>query len=145
MNRNAPLDFAQSPPRPIGGLQYNVLVPQVDKDGNDVAGIRMPYLEVPLAKHTGWSLLFDGAGFPDSCGQHGQFFPFANTKTERLAAGDPRPSIEERYHTPEKYVKKVAHAAKKLVHDRLLLEEDEERIVARADRDGFRLWATQAP
>jgi len=53
MNRNAPLDFAQSPPRPIGDLQYNVLVPQVDKDCNDVAGIRMPYLEVPLATHTG--------------------------------------------------------------------------------------------
>jgi hypothetical protein len=145
MDRNAPLDFSQVPPRPIAGLQYNVLVPQVDEDGNDVAGIRLPYLEVPLGTHTGWSLLFDGAGFPDSCGQHGQFFPFANTKAERRMAGDPRASIEERYKSPEKYVKSVAHAAKKLVHDRLLLEEDEERIVARAERDGFNLWAVQAP
>jgi hypothetical protein len=141
MNRNAPLDFTKVPPEVMDRLgEYTVLVPQVDKDGNDVAGIRLPYLEVPLATHTGWSLLHPGAGFPDSCGQHGQFFPFANTKAERAAAGDPRKSIEERYRDRRDYVRQVAHAAKKLVKEGFLLEEDEDRIVARAERSGVQLW-----
>jgi len=146
MNRNAPLDFSVVPPEVIPGLgEYTVLVPQVDADGNDIAGIRLPYIEVPLATHTGWSLLFEGAGFPDSCGQHGQFFPFANTKAERVAAGDPRPSIAERYKDHKKYVMEVARAAKKLVKKGFLLQEDEDRIVERAERDGFNLWSVLAP
>ena len=141
MNRNAPMDFNKVPPEVMDRLgEYTVLVPQVDKDGNDIGGIRLPFVEVPLATHTGWSLLHPGAGYPDSCGQHGQFFPFANTKAERLAAGDPRKSIEERYKNNEDYVRQVAHAAKKLVKEGFLLEEDEDRIVQRAARSGTQLW-----
>jgi hypothetical protein len=114
----------------------------VDADGNDIAGIRLPYLEAPLGTHTGWSLLHEGAGFPDSCGQHGQFFPFANTKAERLATGDPRPSIEERYENHSEYVREVARAARRLVREGFLLQEDEERIVEEADAKGVSLWKT---
>lgn len=140
MNRNAPLDFSVVPPVAIPGQAYTVLVPQVDADGNDIAGIRLPYLEAPLGTHTGWSLLHEGAGFPDSCGQHGQFFPFANTKVERLAAGDPRPSIAERYENHSEYVREVAHAARRLVKEGFLLEEDKERLIEEAEAKGVELW-----
>jgi hypothetical protein len=143
MNRNAPLDFSVVPPVAIPGPAYTVLVPQVDSDGNDIAGIRLPYLEAPLGTHTGWSLLHEGAGFPDSCGQHGQFFPFANTKIERLAAGDPRPSIAERYENHSEYVREVAHAARKLVKEGFLLEEDKERLIEEAEAKGVELWKSQ--
>jgi hypothetical protein len=142
MNRNAPLDFSVVPPEAIPGPAYTVLVPQVDADGNDIAGIRLPYVEVPLGTHTGWSLLHEGAGFPDSCGQHGQFFPFANTKAERLATGDPRRSIEERYKNHSEYVQEVARAAKKLVKEGFLLREDEKRIVEEAEMKGVGPWKT---
>jgi hypothetical protein len=138
MNRNTVLDFSVVPPEP--GLEYTVLVPQVDEDGNDIAGIRLPYLQVPLGTHTGWSQLLVGAGYPDSCGQHGQFIPFANTKAERRAAGDPRLSTAERYPSHQKYVKAVAQAAKKLVHAGFLLQEDEARIVEAAEEKGVDLW-----
>jgi hypothetical protein len=112
----------------------------VDADGNDIAGIRLPYLAAPLGTHTGWSLLKPGAGGPDICGQNGQFIPFANTRAERLAAGDPRPSIEERYRNHGAYVSAVARAAARLLQQGLLLEEDKERIVEAAAEQGVRLW-----
>lgn len=145
MNRNQPLDYSKVPAEPIGDREYDVRVSQVDRDGNDVAGIRLPFLQVPLGTHTGWSLLHEGAGHPDSCGQHGQFVPFAFTRAERLAAGDPRLSVNERYPTHEDYVDAVARAARRLVRQRLLLPEDERRIVERADRVGVNLWLSQAP
>jgi hypothetical protein len=143
MNRNAPMDFSQVPPQVIPGVgQYAVLVPQVDGDGNDVGGIRLPFLQAPLATHTGWSLLHGGAGRPDSCGQHGQFVPFARTRAERMAAGDPRPSIEERYRNHGTFVGAVARAAAQLVKERFLLEEDKERMVTRAAEQGVGLWSS---
>jgi hypothetical protein len=145
MNRNAPLDYSQVPAVPIGDREYDVRVSQVDRDGNDVAGIRLPYLQAPLGTHTGWSLLEKGAGYPDSCGQHGQFIPFAFTRAERRAAGDTRLSINERYRTHEHYVGAVARAARTLVNQRFLLREDEKRIVEKADRLGVNLWLSQAP
>ena len=142
MNRNAPLDFSQVPPVVVPGTrEYTVLVPQVDADGNDIAGIRLPYVQAPLATHTGWSLLHEGAGRPDSCGQHGQFIPFARTRAERLAVGDSRLSIEERYRNHGAYVSAVARAAATLVQERFLLDEDKERIVSRAAEQGFSLWS----
>jgi hypothetical protein len=83
MNRNAPLDFSVVPYVNLPGPAYNVLVTQVDSDGNDVAGIRLPYLVAPLGRHTGWWVLKSGAGFPDTCGQNGTFIPFVKAKAER--------------------------------------------------------------
>jgi len=117
-----------------------VQVAQVDSDGNEIGGLRLPYLEVPLGTHTGWNWYPPGAGSPNRCGQDGSFIPFANTKAERWAAGDPRPSLEERYRSQQDYGQRVASAAKKLVEQGYLLEEDEDRIVQRAERSGVRLW-----
>jgi hypothetical protein len=143
MFRNYPLDFSVVPYRKLPGKEYTVLVSQVDADGNDIAGIRLPELTVPLGTHLGWSVLKPNAGFPDSCGQHGSFIPFAKTRTERLAAGDPRPSLEERYGDARKYVEQMEAAASDLMDKGLLLEEDRARIVYRAKAYGFTFW--QAP
>ena len=98
-------------------------VPKTDKDGNEIAGIRLPEVEVPLATYTGWALRA-GPQANDGCEGSGQYIPFAKTKAERLASGDPRKSVEERYDSLEKYSKDVAHAIDKLVKKRFVLCED---------------------
>jgi hypothetical protein len=145
MNRNAPLDFSKVPFRNMPGAEYTVLVPQVDADGNEIAGIRLPELEVPLGTYTGWSVLKTGAGFPDTCGQNGTFIPFAKTKAERMTAGDPRPSMEERYGDKQAFAAKIEAAAKDLVAKGFLLEEDKVRTVKRAIEHGFDLWKAPLP
>jgi hypothetical protein len=143
MNVNLLIDFARVPPQPKGP-HYTTLVPQVDRDGNDLGGIRLPYLAAPLGTFNGWALIkqeFGGAA-PDICGQLGQFIPFANTKAERLTASDPRLSIEERYPTQDAYVRAVKEAAAALVRQRFLLIEDYDRMVETALEKGTGLWKT---
>jgi hypothetical protein len=144
MNVNLLYDFSTVPPRAKG--QYATLVPQVDRDGNDLGGIRLPYLRAPLGTFTGWALIKQefGGTTPDICGQLGQFVPFANTKAERLAAADPRLSIEERYPTQDAYVRAVQTAAGTLVRERLLLVEDYDRMVETALQKGTDLWKPAA-
>jgi hypothetical protein len=103
---------------------YPSFVSKVDKDGNDIAGIRLPPVEVPIATTTGWELRAAAFGGPDGCESSGQWIPFKTTKAERLAAGDPRRSLEERYKNHDNYVKEVAKAAKHLEKRRLLLPAD---------------------
>ena len=104
------------------GRSYPTLVPQVNADGIDQTGIQLPDMAVPLGTYTGWNLM---ANTPtDECSAMGSFIPFATTKAERLASGDPRPSLEERYGTHRRYVQAVEVATQELVADRLLLPED---------------------
>ncbi len=104
------------------GRAYPTLVPKVTADGIDLAGIQLPDLVVPLGTYTGWNLL---ASAPkDECTAMGAFMPFATTKAQRLATGDLRPSLEERYVTHSRYVHAVEAAVKQLVAERLLLPED---------------------
>jgi hypothetical protein len=79
---------------PANGPFYPSLVPKTDSDGNDIAGIRLPDVAVPLATFTGWSLRAPEFGGPDGCEATGQKVPLALTKAERMASGDPRLSIE---------------------------------------------------
>jgi len=106
-----------------------VLVPKTDADGNDIAGIRLPDVAVPVATYTGWALRADGL---DGCDAAGQKIVFAKTKAERLAAGDPRPSLEERYPDHAAYVSQVTRVAEALKAQRLLLDEDVAADVAAA-------------
>ena len=94
---------------------------------------RRPDIQVPLATQTGWNLRRAGFAEDDASDPTGSFIPFALTWAERLAAGDPRKSLEERCKNHDHYVKAIRHAAKKLVKKRFLLEEDAERIVAAAE------------
>lgn len=122
---------AYDPPKV--GAPFPILVPQVNRDGNETAGIRLPEQMVPLATYTGWNLRDPKIGAPDVIyDMVGSFIPFARTKAEREASGDPRPSIEERYASKDAYLAQVRQAAGALVGVRLLLKEDIDRVVAKA-------------
>jgi hypothetical protein len=121
------------PPKLLG-TPYPALVPRTDADGNDIAGIRLPEIAVPLATYTGWALRAFPPGADDSGDGAGQQIDFAATRAERIAAGDPRPSIEERYPDHAAYVSAVAAAANALRERRLLLEDDVQAYIAAAER-----------
>ncbi len=145
MYRYGPLDFSNVPYKPVTDNEYVAQVSQVDADGNELAGVRLPGLIVPLGTHLGWSVMKDGSGFPDSCGQHGSFIPFAKTREERIAMGDPRPSLEERYGDEEAFAEKIESAANELMKQGFLLREDVERITRRARENGFDYWKVPLP
>lgn len=116
-------------PHPDQDLRYPVLVPQVDADGNERAGIRLPEIAVPLGSYAGWNLYKPPFPEGELAGLFGSFIPFAKTKAQRLAVGDPRLSLEERYAGKSDYVRRIEAAAKALVVQRLLLDEDVAHIV----------------
>ena len=108
---------------PANGPIYPTFVPKTDADGNDIAGVRLPDVTAPLATYTGWSLRA-GAQAGDGCEGTGQMVGFARTKAERMATGDPRPSIEERYASGDAYAAAAKKAIDDLVERRLMLQED---------------------
>ena len=112
---------------------YKVLVPKPDADGQDIAGIRPMEIRVPVGTHTGWNVRAAGSRAPDLCGLSGSFIPFATTKAEREKSGDPRLSLEERYHDHAGYVEAVRKAAGALRAERFLIDEDVERFVREAE------------
>ena len=116
---------------PANGPIYPSFIPKTDSDGNDIAGVRLPDVTVPLATYTGWALR-RGAQANDGCEAAGQFIPFARTEAERAATGDPRPSVAERYKTFGDYHRKIVRAVEDMVEDRLLLCEDVEAQLTHA-------------
>jgi Alpha/beta hydrolase domain len=139
-NRLPLLDFGpeaergilQEPPDVAPGEGYTVLVPAVDGDGNDIAGVRAPMVEAPLGTYCGWNLRARGFGHGAMHEFSGSYIPFPETPGERRMTGDPRPSIVERYPAPPAYVAAIAEAARQLVEEGLMLEEDVERAIAAA-------------
>ncbi len=119
-----------TPPRELG--RYTVLVPTANADGMAVAGLRMPVIEVPRATYTGWNPRAEGYGAGALCPLLGGVLPMAATRADREKNGDPRPSLEERYPTPEAYATAVRKAAQHLVEQRLLLAADAEALSAAA-------------
>ena len=107
---------------PVTEAAYGTLLPAIDVDGNETSGICLPGQVVPLGTYTGWNLY--KAVEADLCDRDGTYLPFAKTKAEREASGDPRLSLEERYGSKEAYVAKVRTAADALVRERLLLPGD---------------------
>jgi len=122
--------FISVQPPKLLGSPYPVLVPKADADGNDIAGLRLPEVTVPVATYTGWALRADGH---DGCDAAGQRLDFARTKAARLASGDPRLSLEERYADHATYVSEVTRAAQALKDQRFLLQEDVDRYAAAAN------------
>lgn len=125
-------DLTTQPANHVKGKEYPLLVPKVDKDGNEIGGIRAVGLQVPLATHAGWNLRAKGFVEDELCYLNGQYIPFAKTRDEREKTGDPRLSIEERYKDHADYVQQVSRAARTLVDERFLLQEDAERLIAEA-------------
>ena len=123
-----------APPAALA-YRYRVLVPAIDADGNERAGLRLPEQAVPAATTTGWSLRSaEGGAAGELCYLDGLAVPFAKTKAEREAAKDPRPSLEERYQTRAAYLEKVRASARELQAKGYLLAEDVDRIVERSAR-----------
>jgi hypothetical protein len=106
---------------------YAVLVPAVDSDGNDVAGIRAPMVAAPLGTYTGWNLRTTGHGSGALHDFSGSYIPLPETEEERELTGDPRPSILARYGNRGGYVEAITAAARELAEHRFLLSEDVER------------------
>ena len=122
------------PPVPHA-FRYRVLVPAIDADGNEIAGLRMPEQAVPTATTTGWALrgADDGAA-GELCYLDGMALPFAKTAAERAATKDPRPSLAERYKDKADYVSRLRAAAQDLVKRGFFLEEDMNKSMDRASR-----------
>ncbi len=111
-------------------------VVKVDADGNEVAGLKSPLQMAPLGTYTGWNVMSSGPYKGHAClltSSNGGFIPFARTRAERLASGDPRPSLEERYHSHEGYVTAVSAAASTLVRDGYLRREDADTMIKDAE------------
>jgi hypothetical protein len=110
------------------------LMPRLDADGNEQVGIPSVLHQAPLGTYTGWNVTKSGffKGQPCGGGLTGGYVPFAKTRAERLAGGDPRPSLEERYGTQQGYVCVVQKAAARDVSRRLLLAPDARRLVLQA-------------
>jgi hypothetical protein len=122
------------PPRPIGKGGYIILVPKVDADGNEIAGIRLPAIQIPRGTYTGWNLQRRGLAEDELSGLLGSYIPFPKTRAECYRNRDPRPSLQERYKNTADYVRQVAHAARSLVEQRYLLPEDAERMINEAKK-----------
>jgi Alpha/beta hydrolase domain len=120
----------------VNGPIYPSFVPKTDRDGNDIAGVRLPDVTVPLATYTGWALR-RGPHAHDGCEAAGQYIPFPKTKALREMSGDPRRSIEERYPSFEKYYDQVKRAVENMVRDRLLLCEDADDQLERLVQAGL--------
>jgi hypothetical protein len=120
---------------PKTGEPFRVLVPQVNADGNDVAGIRLPEVAVPLGTYTGWNVTIPQlTDLRYLSGLVGGFEPFARTKEQRTANGDSRLSIAERYSGRPDYLDKVRRAADDLVRQRFLRAEDVPAVLQSAER-----------
>jgi hypothetical protein len=132
------------PPRV--GNPFGVLVPQSDADGNDLGGVRLPELQVPLATYTGWNLRHPSIGAPEQrISFIGSWIPLAKTAEARKKSGDPRLSIAERYTSREDYMTKFEQAAKKLVEQRFLLQEDLPAILERGRTEWTAIAGEPAP
>jgi len=123
---------------PIVGQAFPVLVPQVDADGNDRDGVRLPEITVPLASYTGWNLRDPSIGAPDQrVSFEGSYLPFPRTAAERRRTGDPRRSIAERYASRADYMERYRSAVDELVRERWILPEDGAALVHRGEEE----WA----
>ncbi len=118
---------------PAVGQPFPILVAAVDSDGNEIAGVRMPELQAPLATYTGWNLFNEKSGpTHEISSMVGSYIPFARTRAEREASRDPRPSVEERYKSRAEYLGMVAEAGISLIDDGLMLEQDLPVVISKA-------------
>jgi len=131
--RNVTGIISLEPPRVKSEQTYKTLVPKVDRDGNEIAGIRGIEIRVPLGTYTGWALRREGYGKGDLSSLNGMFIPFLKTRKERKESEDSRLSVEERYRTHERYVEEVRKAAQELVSQGFLLPEDANVLIEKAE------------
>jgi hypothetical protein len=119
----------------VNGPIYPSFVPIVDSDGNDIPGVRLPDVTVPLATYTGWGLR-KSPQTNDGCESSGQYIPFQQTAGARAAINDPRPSVAERYPTFDAYDKQTISSLNNLIQSRLELCEDGPAELTRMRNNG---------
>ena len=125
---------------PVQGETYPALVSDVDDNFNDISGIRLPHISVPLATYAGWNLRHAEVGNENlyigiTGGLAGWTLPLPSTAEERLRLNDPRKSIEERYLSKEDYLNKINEASEALAQDRYLLPEDIDTVKSQAEKN----------
>jgi hypothetical protein len=121
---------------PHVGKSFPVLVPQVDVDGNELGGVHLPEITVPLATYTGWNLRDPSiGGATQRVAMEGSYFPFPKNAAERQQSGDPRKSIAERYPDREAYLVQFARAADELIQQRWILPEDRGPLLQRGGEE----------
>ncbi|MFN0104837.1 MAG: alpha/beta hydrolase domain-containing protein [Bryobacteraceae bacterium] len=119
---------------PKTGKPFVTLVPQVDRDGNEISGVRMPDVSVPLGTYTGWNLRDASIGAPaEIYSMTGGFHAFPATMQARTARKDPRPAISERYASKDDYMGKIGAAIDALATDGFLLPADRGRLEKQAE------------
>jgi Alpha/beta hydrolase domain len=119
---------------PKVGKPFPVLVPQVDADGNERDGVRLPEITVPLATYVGWNLRDPSIGAPGQrVAFEASYIPFPRTAGERQKTGDPRKSIAERYSNGGDYMTRYTKAVDDLVNQRWILEEDRAALLHRGE------------
>ena len=143
MTINPPAITAPMFDNPANGPIYPSFVPKTDVDGNDIAGVRLPDVDVPLATYTGWALR-SGPQEGDGCEAAGQYIPFARTRADRMASGDPRLSIEERYPSFSAYYAAVKSAVDAMVGKRLMLQQDRDPNLHRLVQAGMATGAIRS-
>ena len=143
MTVNPPVVSSPIFDNPANGPIYPTLVPKVDADGNEIAGIRLPDVTVPIRTYSGWSLR-SGVWANDGCEGSGQSVAFPTTKAARVAAGDPRLSIEERYPSFSSYYYAVKSALDTMVANRFELPEDAPNDLNRVLQAGIATGAIKA-
>jgi hypothetical protein len=112
-----------------------LLVSQVDADGNETGGIRLPEQAVPLGTYQPYALRSESAGLPHTMVPYaGGYVPFPKTRAERDQTKDPRQAVEERYPNRDEYIRRVREVATKLAQERYILQDDVTTIVDNAGK-----------
>ncbi len=123
---------------PIVGEPFPVLVPQVDADGNERDGVRLPEITIPLATYASWNLRDPAIGAPDQrVSFEASYIAFPKTAADRQKTADPRKSIAERYSSREDYVTRYRKAVDELAKQRWILPEDRDALIHRGEQE----WA----
>ena len=121
---------------PKVGEPFPVLVPQIDGDGNERDGVRLPEISVPLATYASWNLRDPSIGAPEQrVSFEASYLPFPKTAAEHQKTGDPRKSVAERYSNREDYVTRYTKALDDLVKQRWILPEDREAVLSRGEQE----------
>ena len=121
---------------PIVGQPFAVLVPQVDEDGNERDGVRLPELAVPLATYAPWNLRDPSIGAPNQrVAFEASWIPFPKTAADRQRSGDPRKSVEERYKNRDDYLARYTAALDQLIKERWILPEDRAAVLQRGQQE----------
>lgn len=122
---------------PIQGEHYPAYVSDINEDFNEISGLRLPDLMVPVASYTGWNLRHPSIGNEDlvigiTGGLAGWTLGLPSTKEARINSNDPRLSIEERYASRDEYLQQFQQAIDLLIEERIILADDSQDLLQRA-------------